>query len=117
MSARRTREKICKHCNKKKKLSAFIPDDRSKDGYSHWCIHCVDHFKKLKKDRNIEEFAERRKEYRERCNEIKARYGCAKCKAEFDPYALEFHHRKPEEKVASVHDSLYFPMYLNLQEL
>jgi hypothetical protein len=45
-------EKKCMNCDTIKKLDNFGKKSDTKDGYQSWCKHCVNEYKKAKKQKN-----------------------------------------------------------------
>jgi transcription elongation factor Elf1 len=97
--------KTCCTCHVRKPTSAFNRRARSKDGLQQICRDCSAassrryhqnhteaHRKFVRKRR-----AEKRREFKQRTDEIKRRFGCRVC-GESDVVCLEFHHLDPDTK-------------------
>ena len=97
--------KLCAMCRVDKPHAAFNRRARSQDGLQTHCRECSAACSQRYYQSHTEEHRvvtrqrrrKKRKEFKQRIDEIKRRFGCRVC-GESDIVCIEFHHRDPEGK-------------------
>lgn len=88
-------KKTCNKCGLEKPVSGFHRATRNAGGYYHTCKSCrkgidSEYYLTSEKKEKIKEYKKRNLE---KMREYKANCGCCLCKKEFEPVALDFHHK------------------------
>jgi hypothetical protein len=93
-------EKTCNKCGLKKSVLGFHRATRNAGGYQNTCKECrkvIDSNYYLTSNKK-----EKIKEYKNKNLEVmrayKANCGCCLCKKEFEPVALDFHHKEDNKE-------------------
>lgn len=102
--------KKCSKCKSEKSFNEFTNRKRSKDGKNSRCTSCTRsenkyhyfHSWEENRDRIDRNHYNRIKVLRKLCDDIKVKSGCVFCKYNTHPVALDFHHIKPDTKVATI---------------
>lgn len=115
--------KTCPICREEKLVEDFNKDKKRKDGLQFMCRQCCSEYyrrnatkhKAVTKERR----RARRRELKQKIDEIKMLFGCAKC-GERDIVCLDFHHVNPTEKevdIARAISSYEWPWEKVLEEM
>ena len=102
--------KICTQCKVEKELTDFYKRKGRKDGRTSQCKKCSNKYSKYSYRKNWEANRERidKNHYsriailRQELDEYKSKHGCAVCKYNTHPVALEFHHIDPDTKYRTI---------------
>jgi len=93
--------KYCAACFETLLASAFSKNKRRVDGLDTYCRECSRAKRKLRPRRPGVQVDMLRIEHQRRMTAYKASLGCCRC-GERDPIVLEFHHRDPNTKKATI---------------
>lgn len=97
--------KFCKRCKKTKPVAAFAVNRRKSDGLQTYCKGCKKDmdaaYYAANKQEQVTRVRNGRNKLKREVDEIKRKAGCKHC-GEDDPSCLDFHHKRPGNKVDAV---------------
>lgn len=112
--------KVCKKCSLKKKASEFQKNSILKDGLSLYCKKCIHQYVKERREKNLELYLERERQYRrnriEKIAEYQEKYySRPEIKEKMKEYYKKYQ-KENKEKISGYHKKYYMKNIERLRE-